>query len=459
MGFLSTNLGSHLNKIKNGFSTCTQFGINSKTPENSAHKIRLVNGFCVLAIILFVVFSIADFLRQSYIEVVWDVFAIFPFFIPLLLNKWGYVGYSRVAFIVVCNVLIVLTMWGLGSLEAFGNLLPISLALVCAIFDWSTEKIRMVSVYILTVVCFCAAMLFPKQGYFINLENVPAINYFVMGFCSIGMSWLILYFNNNVNQYIKATMAQFTAREQQIKAIAQVGKFAAIGQLAGGIAHEINNPVAIIRGKAEIIGEYQKKQGISDEFVRKHLDGIIQTTQRISQITHSMLSLSRADSGDKNRFDVKKAILETVSMCFDSMAKHGITIKSQLEALDSEVESQGSRGHFQQAVMNLLTNSRDALLETPPSEPAWIEIVAIRSSTGIGIEISDNGPGISVANAERIMDPFFTTKEVGKGTGLGLSLSKTLMEAQGGQLILVNLKNPTAFRLVLASPSVDKKAA
>jgi signal transduction histidine kinase len=270
-----------------------------------------------------------------------------------------------------------------------------------------------------------------------------------MAFCSIGISWLILYFNINVNLYIKATKAQFAAREQEIKAIAQIGKFAAIGQLAGGIAHEINNPVAIIRGKAEIIGEYQKRQGITDDFIRKHLDGIIQTTQRISQITHSMLSLSRADSGDKNSFDVKKAILETVSMCRDSMAKHGITIKSQLEVLDPNVEAQGSRGHFQQAVMNLLTNARDALLEAPPSDPAWIEIVAHRSSQGLGIEISDNGPGITVANAERIMDPFFTTKQVGKGTGLGLSLSKTLMEAQGGQLILVHLKNPTTFRLVL----------
>lgn len=441
------------------FAKCVQFGISEKVPENIAYKIRLVNGFCFLAMVLLAIFAIVDFIRQSYIEVASDLLSIIPFSFPLILNKMGFLEYARVIFVAVCNGLILVTMWGLGSIDPFLNLLPIALAVVCGIFDWENEKKKMLSVYFLTLICFLVGSFFSKQGYFIDLENHPHIKYFVLGFSSIATTWLILYFNSNVGLYMKQMMIQFANREREIKAIAQVGKFAAIGQLAGGIAHEINNPVAIIRGKAQMILEHQKKLGQLDVFVERHLTAIIQTTHRISQITHGMLSLSRADSAEKTRFDVKMAIQDTISMCHDSMAKHGIKIVNNVKSMDGELISLGSKGHFQQALMNLFTNARDALLEQPQQKEPWIRVEATLLPKGIAIDISDNGPGVPAAIAERIMDPFFTTKEVGKGTGLGLSLSKTLVEAQGGQLILVNLKSPTVFRLVVENADVLKIAA
>ena len=243
----------------------------------------------------------------------------------------------------------------------------------------------------------------------------------------------------------KQKISEIMLEEERLKSI-HTSKLAALGEMAGGVAHEINNPLAIIKGYTEILLQEGRKDQINKESFEKLISNILQTTERISKIVLGLRKLTRAAGSDPKESVAFKTILdETLSLCRERFQSHGIKIEVAYEANDmilcNSIE-------ISQVLINLLNNAYDAIINDP--EP-WVKISCHHShkQQQLIVSVTDSGKGIPTELQKNIMNPFFTTKEIGKGTGLGLSISKGILTNHRGELRLDPYSSNTKFTLSL----------
>ena len=203
-------------------------------------------------------------------------------------------------------------------------------------------------------------------------------------------------------------------------------KLAAIGTLVAGIAHEISNPLAIVRGYSHILGKKLKE--IDPENHDMTATTINNAIDRIVIIINGLRTYVSADTVHMEVLDINKVIFETISLVQETLKETGIEIRHNLAKDLPHVRC--NVGKIQQVLINLLNNAIDALKQLP--EGRRISIETLVKEEDVIILLSDNGPGVPEDILGKIMDPFFTTKEVGKGTGLGLSVSSAIIESLGG---------------------------
>ena len=204
------------------------------------------------------------------------------------------------------------------------------------------------------------------------------------------------------------------------------GRLAAVGELAAGVAHELNNPIAAIKGFAQFLTARKDL----DETIRKDLDTIYRESQRAAKITQNLLSFARRHEPEKHPISINDVIENILEMQDHLMKVNNIELEVEL---DPDLPKTMADFHqMQQVFMNIVNNAEQAMLETHGKSRLLIKTQ--RSGKMVQITFADNGPGISEENLKRIFDPFFTTKEVGKGTGLGLSICYGLVEAHGGRI-------------------------
>ncbi|RLB12782.1 MAG: two-component sensor histidine kinase, partial [Deltaproteobacteria bacterium] len=221
-------------------------------------------------------------------------------------------------------------------------------------------------------------------------------------------------------------------KERMNDQIIQTGKLASVGELAAGIAHEINNPVAIMVEEAGWIGdlleeeEFRKSANL-DEFARA-LKQIRTQGKRCKQITHKLLSFARKTDPRVLDVQLNDLIAELVELSAQRAKYAKVTINMRLKP--NLPFLQASPSELQQVLLNLINNALDAMEKTG----GILDITTRLEGANFIIEISDNGPGIPEANLEKIFDPFFTTKPVGKGTGLGLSICYGIIRKMGGEI-------------------------
>lgn len=216
------------------------------------------------------------------------------------------------------------------------------------------------------------------------------------------------------------------------KQVIETGKLAAIGELAAGIAHEINNPVAIMMEKAgwiqDLLEEAEFEQGENLSEVEKSLEEIKTQARRCKVITHKLLSFARKTDSRPQSVQLND-LLEDVIGLSEQRAKYaGVSIQKHfcenLPALEV------SPTEMQQVFLNLINNALDAMEKKGGS----IDITTRRIKKRVTVEIADTGPGMPAANIDKIFEPFFTTKPVGKGTGLGLSICYGIIKKLGGDI-------------------------
>ena len=275
-----------------------------------------------------------------------------------------------------------------------------------------------------------------------------------------------------INKSLKETQTQ----------LSQAEKMASIGQLAAGVAHEINNPIGFVKSNVESLQGYndsfaeilhclQQFIASDDIFERRKLNQKIQSLlidhdinfiledsielikeskyglERVSDIVSGMKAFSRADNDNKQWFNINNCIKTTLKMVSNQLKYH-CEISTQLDANIPNIKI--NVGKIIQVLTNLLVNAGQAILENGK--------IAVKSSMNNGfieIAITDNGSGISKENIAQLFDPFFTTKPEGEGTGLGLSISFSIIKEHGGE-ILVNseIGVGTCFTLRLPENSV-----
>ncbi|MBL7554526.1 MAG: GHKL domain-containing protein [Bdellovibrionaceae bacterium] len=238
--------------------------------------------------------------------------------------------------------------------------------------------------------------------------------------------------------------AQEVIENQKLQTLAN-SKLTALGEMAAGIAHEINNPLTIILGRVEHMQRLVKSGNASEADVMQSLDKILKTTFRISKIVKSMKSLSREHEGDDLvRSNLKEIIDDILNISSDHFSKNEVEMISNI---DSTIELDCNPGLLSQVFMNLLSNSIDAIKNQ--TNDRWVRLDAQTLNDTLHITFSDSGPGIPTTIQEKIMLPFFTTKEAGKGTGIGLSLCRTIIDNHNGKIYIDETAQTTTFKIEL----------
>jgi signal transduction histidine kinase/integral membrane sensor domain MASE1 len=218
-------------------------------------------------------------------------------------------------------------------------------------------------------------------------------------------------------------------RAQQAK-LEHSARLATLGEMAGGIAHEINNPLAILSGRAHLLGRLAAQGNLSSEVVRQNSDKIMETVDRMAKIISGLRSFSR--NGERDPFravSLDKIFNSTMDFCSERFRNQQIELRigtvPNVELVCREVQ-------VVQVLLNLLNNAFDAVMATDVDR--WIAFNVQVLPTHIEFSVADSGLGIPENVVEHIMTPFFTTKPVGHGTGLGLSISSGIAEEHAGSL-------------------------
>jgi two-component system, NtrC family, sensor kinase len=223
--------------------------------------------------------------------------------------------------------------------------------------------------------------------------------------------------NARLEKRLKASQAQ----------LVQSGKMAAVGQLAAGVAHEVNNPLQIILSRVQLLMiRHQEKDGLV-----KDLRLIESNVKRISRIIRSLLDFARHNSGEEEYKEVDLAYL--VNQTLNLM--HHLLEKGKVEAhlhVNSDLPSKiaGNTGEMEQVFLNLIINALQAMQDDGGS----LEINLDHKDDQIIVTLQDTGEGIPEQNLPRIFDPFFTTREDSGGTGLGLSIIYGIVEKHSGRI-------------------------
>jgi signal transduction histidine kinase len=229
--------------------------------------------------------------------------------------------------------------------------------------------------------------------------------------------------------------------------LVEMSRIASLGTMAGGIAHEINNPLAIIGGLAEHIERTAKDPALDREQLTAEAAKIQATVRRISTIITGLRSYSRDDSHDPmQRIPIKDVIESTLSLCRERFRANGVTL--EVPAVDAGLWVMGRSVQLSQVLLNLLNNAFDAVASLPAGRERSVIIKADRRGRDLVVQVSDSGPGVAPDARAKVFSPFFTTKEVGKGVGLGLSISARIVHGHGGELSLAE-GLPTTFRVQL----------
>lgn len=233
-------------------------------------------------------------------------------------------------------------------------------------------------------------------------------------------------------------------------------KLASIGELAAGVGHEINNPLAIILGQIEMLRMRLEAKGELDASFETFFSKMIRGIDRISSIVKGLRTFARMDKNEMVEFDLKDLLTETVEMLEEIYRTEGIAMSV---LLPQELKTYGNRGRLQQVLVNLLNNARDAMSHSSEKK---LSIEAQVQTNKIILRITDTGSGVSPSLREKIFEPFFTTKEVNKGTGIGLSLALSIIRDHQGELSLEQPEHPgTTFviRLPLSQQATSVQVA
>lgn len=235
--------------------------------------------------------------------------------------------------------------------------------------------------------------------------------------------------SGNVQQIVE--LAQDITQQKRTQAqMVRAGELAAVGELAGQVAHEVNNPIAIISAKSRLLLTDHRDE--MSPKIAQELGKITDLSNRVAQIARGLLSYCRPSSAARAPLDVRQPIRKSLAMVEQHVRKTGVAVQDELPETLPLVKA--NPHELEQVFLNLFLNALDAMPEGGCLKVSAATTGLQDGQPSVAVAVEDTGPGIPETIRHRVFEPFFTTKQEGRGTGLGLSICLGLVRNHGGQI-------------------------
>lgn len=243
----------------------------------------------------------------------------------------------------------------------------------------------------------------------------------------------------NGRRFFTAVVRDITDHKEMQTKLAQTERLAAVGELAAGVAHEINNPINTVINCAQLVQD--------GDDANSNCKVIIEESMRIADIVRDLLQFARDDRDRPQPTSLPEVVQRTLRLLGENWKRHGVAL--QVDVGDHLPQLHARPQQIQQVLLNLLINAKDALVHAEAADRrVWLS--AEIDGNGVAFTVRDNGPGIPSQLGERIFEPFVTTKRARGGTGLGLSISRSIVEGYGGTIRVDSVPgHGAAFRVWL----------
>ena len=245
-----------------------------------------------------------------------------------------------------------------------------------------------------------------------------------------------------------------TLAEERAKVL-HSSKLAALGEMAAGIAHELNSPLGAITLGSELISDLSDSPNPPLDQIREESLAILETAERMSQIIKGLKTFSRDSKNDaKASLPASAWVNDCLKLCQKRFDSCSIKLEVDIESLNVATLVQPIE--LTQVLMNLLNNAFDAVIT---ADEKWVKVTGKISGSHFELSVTDSGRGIPSSVAAKMFNPFYTTKDFGQGTGLGLSISRGILKSHDGDLKFDASSVNTRFIILLPLPSADLAAA
>jgi two-component system NtrC family sensor kinase len=290
-----------------------------------------------------------------------------------------------------------------------------------------------------------------KQEYSEAFDEVNYANYATLIFLHLAALTILLVSVVSTRHLVRVIKDRDAEADQLGRQLMESGKMASLGELSAGVAHEINNPLAIILTERQILLDLlDQTKDLDEGFKKELLESLNQMDVQINRckrITHNLLRFSRRTRSVLEKVDLNSFLEEVVDLMEREARSSGIKFQTDLDQSLKPVLSDPSQ--LQQVFLNLITNAIDAH-DGKPYGNIRISTKADDEHQRVQIAFADTGSGIPKEIVSKIFDPFFTTKAVGKGTGLGLSICYSIMQRLGGSIsVKSEVGEGTEFKLTI----------
>jgi signal transduction histidine kinase len=428
-------------------------GITPALSDSLAKRIRITNAASLFGTVVMLATIPVDRVEAPRWMLALDILAALVFISLALLNWRGHSTASRLAFVVVSNLLALSNAIGLGVDCGVDMLFLALVAVPFALFDLAASAPMAIGV-LLPIAGFVLA----ESGVLAHFRSPPA-NYSAHDYhlYSAVVSLTIVLFaltqmsraNARSEHALRLDIAERQRTERELAESRQASivaaKMAALGEMSANVAHEVNNPLTAIRLRAQQLGVLAARERLDIPTVLKTAGEIDGTVDRIRRIVAALGFFARQSDEDPLRPEsVLSIVNDTVELCAHRFRLRDVDLEVEPIPADLYVDCRGTQ--ISQVLLNLLANAYDAVEQRPIRR---VRIATRAGDSEIQIAVTDSGPGVPAEIASRIMEPFFTTKEIGKGTGLGLSLSSGIAAAHGGRLTHDRAASETRFVLTL----------
>jgi signal transduction histidine kinase len=249
-----------------------------------------------------------------------------------------------------------------------------------------------------------------------------------------------------------------TRNESVRQLLSTTARISVLGDIAAGIAHEINTPLSVIKGNAQLIRFGLEDDPLDHEELNENLIAVETTIDKVARIVKGMHSLSRDGSEDEFEWtNLSELYLDIQQFAYTKVNE--VEAILEFDSIDKEIEINCRSYQLFQALLNLIKNACDAVAEC---DVRVIKVQTEFTDHGVTIHVIDSGEGMSDDIKDRILDQYFTTKKAGAGTGLGLAFTKTIVDQHKGKLLIQQKEGRTCFSMeLLIDPSkqIDQKVA
>lgn len=422
-------------------------GVSSQNSASRKSAVRASNVVFMAGIPAYLVFDVLYIIMKDY----W-LLAVNLFFVLATAIIWYFAGdpkrnaAARIAFHILSNLAIfsISYVTGRSSGAEFFYLMLICVTFV--MFDKEQEDRLTWPFLVYTFVLFILGQFIvpdPK----LNLPSIAAVgldNYRRASFIITGM---MIFF---ITRYLRTiyTLAQ-EELESETRKVIHNDRMLALGQMASSVAHEINNPLSVIRGLSEESLEALKGEKVDRSEIQEYLTRVVSMAERINKIVRALGLYSRKNEADPFRpASVAKIVSDATILFEEQLASQRVQFTVNVANPDLRIFCREVQ--VLQVLVNLLQNAKDAVKD---DRSPWIrlEVEALAEEHVVQFSVTDSGYTLNIPNRNRVFEPFFTSKEIGKGTGLGLSISQGIVLDHGGEIYLDEKSEHTKFVFTIKS--------